>query len=137
MRSNSIDPAKLETIKQALGELPFNVLWKFEDDELPGKPSNVKISKWFPQQDILGHNNIKVFVTQGGLQSVEEAMVNGVPIVGIPFFADQRFNVRRIEQLEIGVYVDFETLTTDGLKNAIINVAANNRYLLYVLAFTF
>lgn len=40
-------------ILQALGELPYKVLWKFEEDNLPGKPDNVRIGKWFPQQDIL------------------------------------------------------------------------------------
>lgn len=33
---------------------PVKVLWKYEKDDLPGKPDNVKISKWLPQNDILG-----------------------------------------------------------------------------------
>jgi glucuronosyltransferase len=39
---------------EALGELPYTVLWKWESDRLPGKPNNVVTRKWFPQQDILG-----------------------------------------------------------------------------------
>lgn len=76
---------------------------------------------------MLGHKNIKVFVTQGGMQSIEEAIVNRVPMVGIPFFADQRYNVRCFEQLEVAVYVDFETLSKDGLKDAIMKVVTNKR----------
>lgn len=34
-------------------ELPFRFLWKFEDDSLQNLPSNVKIAKWVPQQDVL------------------------------------------------------------------------------------
>lgn len=127
VKSSSIYPEKLEIIKQALGELPFKVLWKFEDEELPGKPSNIKISKWFPQQDVLGHKNIKVFVTQGGMQSAEEAILNRVPMVGVPFFADQKYNVRRLEQLEVAVYVDFEAITKNELKDAIMKVISNKR----------
>jgi len=48
-------PAELiQGILKVLGELNVRVLWKFESDSLPGKPENVKISKWLPQQDVLG-----------------------------------------------------------------------------------
>lgn len=35
-------------------KLPQRVLWKWEIDEMPDKPPNVKIVKWMPQRDILG-----------------------------------------------------------------------------------
>lgn len=38
----------------AFKELPFTILWKWEDEFLPDKPENVHIMKWMPQQDILG-----------------------------------------------------------------------------------
>lgn len=41
-------------ILAALTELPYNVLWKWEADHLPGKPKNVYTRKWLPQQDVLG-----------------------------------------------------------------------------------
>ena len=34
-------------------KLRYRVVWKFEDD-FPGKPDNVYIEKWLPQQTILG-----------------------------------------------------------------------------------
>ena len=37
-------------------------------------PKNVLTSSWVPQQDVLGHPNLKVFVTHGGLGSVMEAI---------------------------------------------------------------
>lgn len=45
---------KKEAILGALKKIKQKVLWKWDEDSLPGKPSNVKLSKWFPQQDILG-----------------------------------------------------------------------------------
>lgn len=45
--------------------LPFDILWKFEDDRLANKSENVRISKWFPQSDLLAHPNVKLFITQG------------------------------------------------------------------------
>lgn len=45
---------KLNTLLKAFSKLKANVLWKWDEDNLPGQPSNVKIAKWFPQVDILG-----------------------------------------------------------------------------------
>jgi len=35
-------------------ELKEKVILKWETDEDPGMPANVKLVKWAPQQDILG-----------------------------------------------------------------------------------
>lgn len=36
-------------------QLPQRVLWKWEgEDNMIDLPSNVKLSKWLPQQDLLG-----------------------------------------------------------------------------------
>ncbi|KAJ8948054.1 hypothetical protein NQ314_008480 [Rhamnusium bicolor] len=40
------------------------------------------------------HPNIKLFITQGGLQSMEETIYNEVPCVVIPFFAEQEQNAK-------------------------------------------
>lgn len=68
-----------------------------------------------------------MFVTQGGLQSAEEAIVKGVPVVGIPFIADQPANVQAMVKQGLGLKLDSETLTKDRLKEAIIEVAQNEK----------
>lgn len=46
----------IRTIVAALSELPYDVLMKWETNELPvPKPNNVILRKWLPQQDILGN----------------------------------------------------------------------------------
>lgn len=103
-------------------ELPYKILWKFEAEEMEGKPDNVKISKWLPQQDVLGHPNVKLFIMQAGYLSTEEAIVNRVPLLALPFFADQMFNARRYVTLGIGSMLNFNTLTTETFKKAILEV---------------
>jgi UDP:flavonoid glycosyltransferase YjiC (YdhE family) len=73
------------------------------------------------------HPNVKAFVTQGGLQSTEEAISRGVPLVGMPFMGDQPMNVQKIVDLGIGLGVDPVTVTKNELKNSIIEVAENNK----------
>lgn len=52
--STSLANETLKNIIEVFSELPYNVLWKWEKDTLPGKPPNVLIRKFFPQQDLLG-----------------------------------------------------------------------------------
>nr|CAI5838450.1 unnamed protein product [Callosobruchus analis] len=85
---------------EAFAELPYKILWKYEGTAIPNLLKNVKILKWIPQQDLLGHRNIKLFITQCGLQSLEEAVVNHVPMVAIPFIPEQRRNARLLVEKE-------------------------------------
>nr|CAI5852682.1 unnamed protein product [Callosobruchus analis] len=117
-----------KVLMKAFSELPYQVLWKFEDDELPEKPKNVEIRKWLPQQDILAHSNVKVFLTQSGLQSIEEAISRGVPIVAMPFISDQAWNTRRLVEEGAAVGLEHSTLTKDELKDALLEVIRNPKY---------
>ncbi|XP_069686119.1 UDP-glucosyltransferase 2-like [Periplaneta americana] len=110
-------------------ELPqFRVLWKWETDQLPGQPSNVKVAKWLPQQDLLHHPNIKVFIYHGGLQSTLEAIRAKVPLICIPFFGDQHLNVRKIAEEGAGVALDLDKLTKPTIKAVLTEVIYNPTY---------
>ncbi|KAF2906126.1 hypothetical protein ILUMI_00042, partial [Ignelater luminosus] len=128
IKSKRLPESTRKIFLETLAELPYTVLWKFEEENLPGKPDNVIISKWFPQQDILGHPNLKLFITQGGLQSTEEAIYNNIPMVGIPFIGDQQSNVQRMVNKGIALLVDHETINKATLKAAILEVINNPSY---------
>lgn len=49
---------KVEIIVKVLSNLQYDVLWKWDKEELPGKSDNIKISKWFPQSDLLSKYTI-------------------------------------------------------------------------------
>lgn len=134
-------------ILKVFSELPYNVLWKI-DWNATDLPKNVRIEKWMPQQDILrkicyiftrkhifliinqiiGHPNIKLFITQGGLQSLTEAVVNKVPTIGIPFFGDQIANVHIMVKRGYGLKLDRLQITQETLKNTILEVLTNPKY---------
>ncbi|KAG5896754.1 hypothetical protein JTB14_031734 [Gonioctena quinquepunctata] len=116
------------TLIEAFAELPYKVLWKYESDSLPKKPKNVHISKWLPQQDVLAHPNVKVFISQCGLQSVEESVSRGVPILGIPFIADQPMNIKRLTEMEVAIEIDYLTLTKEELIEKVKEIVENPKY---------
>lgn len=57
--SKNLPPEAISALLKSFAKLPYTVLWKFEDDNLPNKPDNLHISKWYPQKAILGKWNVK------------------------------------------------------------------------------
>lgn len=53
MEPSLLPPQKIQAIINAVSKLPYDVLWKWNQDELPGRTRNIKISKWLPQSDLL------------------------------------------------------------------------------------
>jgi glucuronosyltransferase len=66
-----------------------------------------------------------LFITQCGLQSFQEAVYHGVPILGIPVFSDQKYNAKKIATEEIGLQLPFQELTKEKLLTS-INVILND-----------
>ncbi|XP_043672530.1 UDP-glucosyltransferase 2-like [Vespula pensylvanica] len=110
-----------------LSNLPVKVVWKFTED-FRKISDNIYIAKWFPQQEILAHPNLKLFIYQGGLQSTEEAVYSGVPLVGIPVLADQDMQVNKMVSLGVCKKVDILEITREVLNEAIIEVLNNKSY---------
>lgn len=91
MRSDKLGTERLVHILEAFKKLPeYTILWKFESVTLPIEvPKNVHIKAWMPQNDILAHPNVKLFITHSGLLSSQEAIWHGVPMLGVPIIVDQ------------------------------------------------
>ncbi|XP_024217739.2 UDP-glucosyltransferase 2-like [Halyomorpha halys] len=117
-----------EAFMSVFKELPYNVLMKWETD-YPGKlPPNVKLSDWFPQQDILAHKNCVLFITHGGYLSISEAVHFGVPLVGIPIFGDQAKNLVIVEDAGYGRLLRYRNITRDTVAWTVNEVLSNKRY---------
>jgi UDP:flavonoid glycosyltransferase YjiC (YdhE family) len=61
----------------------------------------VQFMDWSPQQAMLNHPAMSLFVTHGGAESIHEAIYGGVPMLAIPFFGDQPGNAVRVAELNI------------------------------------
>lgn len=89
VKSSDMPKENLQMFIDVFSDLKQRVIWKFENENLPNLPSNVMVKKWLPQQDILAHPNVKVFITHGGLFGTQEGFYNAVPMLGTPFYCDQ------------------------------------------------
>jgi glucuronosyltransferase len=79
------------------------------------------------------HPNIRLFITHGGQFSTIEAITRGVPVVGIPVFADQRKNILLAVFAGYGLLIDFNNITTESLTWAIQEVIETPKYVLLFL----
>lgn len=134
LKSKDLPKEKRSAIVETLRGLKYRVLWKYEDENLPDKPANVFVSKWFPQDDILAHEKVIAFITHGGLLSTMETIYHGKPVVGIPFFGDQFMNMARAEQMGYGITVKYGQLTAPLFRSAIDRITSDPSYLQRVKA---
>ncbi|KAF5289141.1 hypothetical protein FQR65_LT02031 [Abscondita terminalis] len=128
IKSKDMSDEKRNSFLKVFSNLKQKVLWKWENETLPNKTKNIKIATWFPQQAILAHPNVKLFISQGGRLSTIEAVHFGVPILGIPAFADQGMNVVRAEAAGYAKSIFFEDLNEEVLKTVVLEMLNNPSY---------
>lgn len=129
VKSSMLRKDRRDAILRAFGRLKQRVLWKYETDDILDKlPPNVKLAKWLPQNDILGHPNIRCFVSHNGGLSTQEASYHGVPIVGVPFMVDQIGYSHKIEKIGIGRRVHYQSIQEESFYETVNDVANNPKY---------
>ncbi|XP_076178894.1 UDP-glycosyltransferase UGT5-like isoform X2 [Ptiloglossa arizonensis] len=126
-RSSMLPRETRQIFLDVFAKLPYKVLWKFEK-ELPEKPDNVFTVSWIPQQTILAHPNIKLFMYQEGVQSTEEAVHYAIPVLGLPILGDQDHQRNRMKTLGVAEVLDVRTLTRDELESNIHKMINDKKY---------
>lgn len=76
----------------------------------------------------LAHPNIKVFLSHGGLIGTQEAIYNGVPIVGIPIYADQYNNLLLTEYHGFGKILEYKNINEETLGKLLNEVLTDESY---------
>ncbi|XP_066971028.1 UDP-glycosyltransferase UGT5-like [Macrobrachium rosenbergii] len=127
VKSTDLPEKNRQMLIKVFSSLKQRVLWKWDDDVMPDLPPNVKIMKWLPQQDILGHSKLRLFMTHGGLFSTFESIYHGRPIIGLPVFADQQSNMKTVERQGWGKTILWKDMTEDILLQNIIAVMDNKQ----------
>lgn len=86
------------------------------------------ISKWLPQNDILAHPKVVLFISHGGMFSNLESVYHGVPMIMIPFVGDQVRNGVKAEKAGYAKYLYFESITTALLTTTIDEMLTKEKY---------
>lgn len=91
-------------------------------------PVNVLTKNWMPQNDILAHPNVKLFISHGGLLGSQESIYYGVPMLGIPFVVDQHMNTDKAALQRYALKLQFNNVTVASLRCALSELLQNPVY---------
>jgi MGT family glycosyltransferase len=123
----NVDVAFYRTCLEAFGDTGERVVLSVgtdtEVETLGPIPRNVVVRNYVPQLEVL--RRADAFITHGGMNSVSEALWYGVPLVVIPQAADQFFVAQRVEALRTGVVLDKRRVTPKVLREAVMEVLAD------------
>ncbi|XP_032014848.1 UDP-glucuronosyltransferase 2B15 isoform X2 [Hylobates moloch] len=119
---SNMSEERANKIASALAQIPQKVLWRFDGKKPNTLGSNTRLYKWLPQNDLLGHPKTKAFITHGGTNGIYEAIYHGIPMVGIPLFADQHDNIVHMKAKGAALSVDIRTMSSRDLLNALKSV---------------
>lgn len=119
---------KLNEFLESFKNLKQKVLWKCDLTDLPNQPSNVLIRPWLPQADILGHKNVRLFITHGGLFGTTEGTSRGVPMLFMPVYGDQFRNAAKTVEKGYGLILLSADVTRDTLTEKIATLVYDKKY---------
>ncbi len=111
------DPQLLRSFATALAPLAGTVVvstGQTDPTALGPLPANVLARRFVPQPEVLAR--AALLVTHGGMNSVNEAMYAGVPMLVIPQGADQPMVARRVVELGAGLSIPTQHATEGAVR---------------------
>lgn len=122
-----LTPEFITTIMNALETADARLLWKITlqeqaafDLRTRSRDSVLFLGDGVDDAAVLAlAPEIELLVTAGDFQSVQEALVAGVPIVGIPFSAEQVEGVNAVVRAGAGLRMDGKSFTEEKLRAAV------------------
>ncbi|CAH1777151.1 unnamed protein product [Owenia fusiformis] len=122
-------PKLSKIFAEAFAGMPQTVIWSYEGPTPEGLGNNTIVNKWIPQQDLMNHPSIKLFVTHCGSSSTFQAVNYALPTVGIPFFWDQPYYCQKLAQrVKSGQTVELKGITSEKLQQAMKEVIKDKTY---------
>eukprot|EP00795_Rhopilema_esculentum_P008295 gene8295-14256_t len=125
----NMDQVIVERILTAISRMKQRFIWKLKSTENLTIPPNLKALKWVPQNDILGHEKTKAFVSHMGINGAAEAAYHGVPIVAAPFKGERFHNaILFSKRVKMAKFIDIVNADADTWQRTIEEVIYNSSY---------
>ncbi len=124
-------PEFFSTCFEAFGSSPFHVVMavgnRIDVKSLGKIPDNFHVEAYVPQLEVLPHAS--AFITHGGMNSTQEALYFGVPLVVIPQMNEQAATAGRVQQLGLGrSFMTRPEVTVAALREAATAIATEPSY---------
>ncbi len=103
---------------EAFRETPYQVVMvlpaSIDRAQVGEIPANFIVEPYVPQLELFPR--VTVFITHGGMSSVQEALSFGVPLVVFPQMIEQMGTAQRVAELGAGLVMTNEDVTSDSLR---------------------
>jgi len=109
----------------------FDVLWALPQIQHLAEvttPPNVLVRSFIPQQTVLAHPSIAVFINHGGTNSIIEGLYFAKPMLAIPYFGDHFYNSARLVDSGVGVRMNKRKITSSELHSSICKLLSVPSY---------
>ncbi len=93
---------------------------------LGAMPSNIMIYPFVPQSDVLQQADL--FITHGGMDSVNEAIYYGAPVIVVPQKNEQLMTANRIVELGLGKKLNNKKVSSKILRKTATSILENPSY---------
>lgn len=113
---------------EAFNSVKYTVIWKNSFNPPCDLGPNVHVKKWVPQNDLLAHPNLKLFITHCGINSVIESVHHRTPMIGFPITNDQPYNAGIVESKGYGKILKLQSFTSEEVTEAIDEVIGSDKY---------
>ena len=124
------DTAFYQRCFEAFAGQPFHVVLSTGEhvsrESLGAVPPNFIVQPHVPQLAVL--LRARAFVTHGGMNSVNESLAHGVPMVVVPQMGEQAIVGRQVEHLGAGICLTKEECTPATLRDSVRRVLTENRF---------
>jgi UDP:flavonoid glycosyltransferase YjiC (YdhE family) len=134
----ALRPAQIAALAEGvLGEPGWAVLWSLRHgaEHIPSalRPRDVggggggaaRVEAFVPQPAVLGHAAVRCFLSHAGMNSLNEALSRGIPLVLLPLFADQPLNAAILARLGAAAVVRKDALSPAAARAAVARVLAD------------
>jgi zeaxanthin glucosyltransferase len=116
----------LEASENLHAQLVLTLGGNLDPESFSSAQGNPVIVKYAPQLEVL--KRASLCITAAGLNTINEALANGVPLVAIPITNDQPAAAARIEWSGVGKSIPIKRLTVARLRAALEQVLADPSY---------
>ncbi len=115
-------PAVLDGLRDEAVDLVVTVGPNVDPTSLGDQPPSVHVAAYLPQRSVL--ERCSAVICHGGYGTLLDAIDAAVPLVVVPFGADQHINAASVERLGIGRVIKEEGLTPVTLREAVLALLA-------------
>ena len=111
---------------EALKDMPVTVVAAANPGIMDEWPENFIVQSYVPQSELLKH--IDVVIGHGGLNTVCDTYMNGIPMLIIPMAFDQSHTAQLINNYGCGIRLKYSRMRVTDVKDAIDELLHNPKY---------